>query len=132
MKTAGTSIEVALSRYLGADDVITPIFEEDEPLRAAPGYRGPQNYLVPLRRWKRKRLDDFSPHPSAPAIPQSHVRGENKPVRGSGGMEHLFQILRGAQSLGQGDLLVRTRSTRTRPGLRWNPSSWRAGPGTWP
>ena len=53
MKTAGTSIEVALSKYLGADDVITPIFEEDEPLRAAPGYRGPQNYLVPLRRWKR-------------------------------------------------------------------------------
>lgn len=52
MKTAGTSIEIALSKYLGADDVITPIFPEDEALRAGPGYRGPQNCVVPVRRWQ--------------------------------------------------------------------------------
>src|ERR1051326_1226986 len=43
-KTAGTSIEIALSRFCGADDVITPISYEDEMMRAALGYRGPQNY----------------------------------------------------------------------------------------
>jgi hypothetical protein len=34
-KTAGTSIELALSRLCGADDVIPPITESDEALRAA-------------------------------------------------------------------------------------------------
>jgi hypothetical protein len=44
-KTAGTSLEIALSRYLGPDDVITPIAEDDEKLRSSLGYRGPQNHL---------------------------------------------------------------------------------------
>lgn len=48
-KTAGTSIEIALSRYLGPDDVITHISPEDEVLRAAPEYRGPQRFFVPWR-----------------------------------------------------------------------------------
>lgn len=48
-KTAGTSIEIALSRFCGPDDVITPITAEDEQLRRELGYRGPQNYLAPLR-----------------------------------------------------------------------------------
>lgn len=44
-KTAGTSVEIALSRVCGPDDVITPVLEE--PLRAASGGRGPQNFEVP-------------------------------------------------------------------------------------
>lgn len=32
-KTAGTSFEIALSRYLGEDDVVTPISPECEALR---------------------------------------------------------------------------------------------------
>lgn len=43
-KTASTSIEIALSRFCGPDDVITPIVATDEKVRTGLGYRGPQNY----------------------------------------------------------------------------------------
>jgi hypothetical protein len=46
-KTAGTSVEIALSTVCGPDDVITPILEEDEELRRAAGGRGPQNHESP-------------------------------------------------------------------------------------
>ncbi|WP_051247215.1 sulfotransferase family 2 domain-containing protein [Nocardioides halotolerans] len=46
-KTAGTSVEIALSRVCGADDVITPVIDEDEELRRAHGGRGPQHYESP-------------------------------------------------------------------------------------
>jgi hypothetical protein len=46
-KTAGTSVEIALSRFCGPDDVITPVSEEDEALRQELGYPGPQNTLIP-------------------------------------------------------------------------------------
>ncbi|MXG89770.1 hypothetical protein [Nocardioides flavescens] len=44
-KTAGTSVEIALSRVCGPDDVITPVLEES--LRAELGGRGPQNHTAP-------------------------------------------------------------------------------------
>src|SRR4051812_7001975 len=47
-KTAGTSIEIALSKYLDKGDIITKINEED--MREGLGYPGPQNYRVPY--WK--------------------------------------------------------------------------------
>lgn len=43
-KTAGTSIEIALSSICGDDDIITPITDEDEEIRRQLGYRCPQNY----------------------------------------------------------------------------------------
>ena len=46
-KTAGTSIEIALSRFCGDDDVITPISRDDERTRQSLGYAGPRNYLAP-------------------------------------------------------------------------------------
>ena len=42
-KTAGTSIEIALSRHCGPDDLVTRISADDEELRAAAGGVGPQN-----------------------------------------------------------------------------------------
>ncbi len=49
-KTAGTSVEIALSRYCaGPDDVITPISPEDELLRLEHG-RLPQNFSA--RRYR--------------------------------------------------------------------------------
>ncbi len=48
-KTAGTSIEVALSTYCGPRDIITPISPEDEGLRDAAGGLPPQNYRIGLR-----------------------------------------------------------------------------------
>lgn len=44
-KVAGTSFEIALSRYAQGDDIITPISQEDEQVRTELGYSGPRNYL---------------------------------------------------------------------------------------
>ena len=52
-KTAGTSIEIALSKFCGADDIITPILGADERKRQELGYRGPQNYNIPLRFYQK-------------------------------------------------------------------------------
>ncbi len=46
-KTAGTSLEMALSKYCGDDDVITAIYDEDEKTKAALGLPGPRNHLLP-------------------------------------------------------------------------------------
>lgn len=43
-KTAGTSIEIALSEFCGPNDIITPIDMADEKIRHRLGFRGPQNY----------------------------------------------------------------------------------------
>ena len=53
-KTAGTSIEIALSRYCGPDDIITTLSRPEERERAACGGVGPQNLayrLRPLRKY---------------------------------------------------------------------------------
>lgn len=44
LKTAGTSLEIALSEFCGPEDVITRIGEADEIIRQKLGFRGPQNY----------------------------------------------------------------------------------------
>ena len=43
-KTAGTSLEIALSKFCDKEDVITPLISEDENIRKKLNYRGPQNY----------------------------------------------------------------------------------------
>lgn len=43
-KTAGTSIEIALSRFCDEGDIITPISPADEMVRRQVGGRPPQNY----------------------------------------------------------------------------------------
>ena len=53
-KTAGTSIEIALSKFCGPDDIITPISQEDEKTRENLGCRGPQNYLAPIWNYTAK------------------------------------------------------------------------------
>jgi hypothetical protein len=50
-KTAGTSIEIALSKFCGPDDIITPISRDDEKLRNSLGYPGSQNCRVPPDRY---------------------------------------------------------------------------------
>ena len=57
-KTAGTSIEVALSRFCDESAIITAITPEDEVVRQEMGFRGPQHLNVPFNRyrvrdWKR-------------------------------------------------------------------------------
>jgi hypothetical protein len=46
-KTGGTSIEIALSRLCGPEDVITRISPPDEELRQELGFPGPQNTALP-------------------------------------------------------------------------------------
>ncbi len=52
-KTAGTSIEIGLSKFCGPDDVITTISPEDEAQRKELGYRGPQNYRIPFSNYSK-------------------------------------------------------------------------------
>jgi hypothetical protein len=47
LKTAGTSVEIELSRVCGPHDIITPLPAEDEVLRAERGGCGAQNYEAP-------------------------------------------------------------------------------------
>ena len=54
-KTAGTSIEIALARYCGRRDVLTPIAEDDEAVRRTLG-RGPQNHGPTLRDYSLRDL----------------------------------------------------------------------------
>lgn len=54
-KTAGTSIEIALSKFCGPNDIITPISAEDEETRRNLGYPGPQNHQSPI--WQYGVLD---------------------------------------------------------------------------
>jgi hypothetical protein len=84
-KTAGTSVEIALSRFCGPKDIITPISPEDEKARRAKGYRGAQNYSAPLsdyefRDWRNlifegKLKRRFYHHISAREI-SSYVKPE--------------------------------------------------------
>jgi hypothetical protein len=43
-KVGGTSVELFLSRFCGADDIVTPVSPKDEPLRQGDG---PRNYRIP-------------------------------------------------------------------------------------
>ena len=80
-KTAGTSMEIALSRFCGPEDILTRISKNDELLRQQSDYRRPQNFLIPLRRYsqqdivsvicRRKRLSFYN-HCTAAFI-RSHI-----------------------------------------------------------
>ncbi len=80
-KVAGTSFEIALSKYAQAGDVITPITSQDEDTRKLLGYPGPQNHTKSLgdflrrpkvkdiKRWLRgKRLYNFINHVPAAEV----------------------------------------------------------------
>src|SRR6476661_3864555 len=45
-KTAGTSLELALSEHCGPDDLITAVSPEDEATRRTLGFPGPQNHFI--------------------------------------------------------------------------------------
>jgi hypothetical protein len=60
-KTAGTSIEIALSKYCGPNDIITPISREDEKTRRNLGYIGPQNYELPISQYDARDIIKMTP-----------------------------------------------------------------------
>jgi len=77
-KTAGTSLEIALSKFCGPRDVITTIHPADEEKRQQLGYRGPQNYkahtplvckvLAWLKLYRPIHVKDFKEHRTAEQI----------------------------------------------------------------
>ena len=64
-KTAGTSIEIALSRYCDGNDILSKIGHRDEPKRAALGYQGPANHLEPVGTSLRERIRGWFHAPKA-------------------------------------------------------------------
>jgi hypothetical protein len=85
-KTAGTSVELALSHVCGPDDIITPMSPKDEPLRAEG--RGPQNWRVhgwwhskrPLfeRYWFRADAHDYGYYNHIPAKEARELLNDDK------------------------------------------------------
>lgn len=70
-KTAGTSLEIALSKFCGANCVIAPIAPIDEKKRAILGYRTAQNYSNTY--WpseKAQSVGKFTAHTPATVIKQ--------------------------------------------------------------
>lgn len=49
-KVAGTSFEIALSKYCGEDDIITPISRDDEAIRRVNDFMGPRNFNFGLAK----------------------------------------------------------------------------------
>jgi hypothetical protein len=73
-KTASTSAAIALSRFCGKDDIITPLPDVDEDIRCKAGGRGPQNYSIHPKWYGRLdwlvairtlRLKEFPRHATA-------------------------------------------------------------------
>ncbi len=50
-KTAGTSVEIALSLVCSPEDILSPFDAEDEKLRIECGGQEPANYLAPRSDW---------------------------------------------------------------------------------
>jgi len=50
-KTAGTSMEVALSKFCGPEDIITPISDTDERFRMELGFKAAQNFVIPYAHY---------------------------------------------------------------------------------
>jgi hypothetical protein len=78
-KTAGTSVEIALSRACDEADVITPTTPQDEAIRAARGGLSPRNTAIPVRGaldpawraewWQQRRRPHFYNH-----VPATRIR----------------------------------------------------------
>ncbi|MFA9460553.1 sulfotransferase family 2 domain-containing protein [Thiohalorhabdus methylotrophus] len=79
-KTAGSSVEIALSRVCGEGDVVTPLSASrgEEELRRREGGYGPANHLKPVlehrgfKEWRRllgrRQRTSFGEHMTAPEI----------------------------------------------------------------
>lgn len=78
-KTAGTSVEIALSKWCGERDIITPVSPEDEKIRRELGYRNAQNFAFRIldygaNDWayvlRNRRRKKFSNHIPARLVTQ--------------------------------------------------------------
>lgn len=102
-KTASTSREIGLSKFAGADDIVTPFVPEDERTRRALGFSGPRNHGKPPLGVRSDRLRQapaqgaarpplLQPH----AVPRSPCEARRAPLDGE------FHVLLRGQPVGQG------------------------------
>lgn len=73
-KTASTSLEIALSRFCGPDDILTKFSDEDELTRQELGYPGPQNVMwTPPGKQEAQRLMNHTPARLAKQVVDKNV-----------------------------------------------------------
>lgn len=58
-KTAGTSLEIGLSKFCGEKDIITGLPQKDEIIRKDFGGRAPQNLDIPWRKYTFQELSKY-------------------------------------------------------------------------
>jgi len=75
-KTAGTSIEIALSKHCGPEDIITPISLEDEKIRKKLGCRGPQRWEKPLKHYNKNDFKKLIKKRKLPRLFYNHIPAE--------------------------------------------------------
>lgn len=77
-KTAGTSLEIALSGICGPEDIITPISEKDEQKRREIAGGGARNYVLPKAGYRPKDWFDRLVRGKTPVfynhMPAKHIK----------------------------------------------------------
>jgi len=73
-KTAGTSVEIGMSRFCGPDDIITTLVPDDERTRGELGGRGAQNYLAPWRDYRQRDIGRLVIRRAAKKRFHSHIQ----------------------------------------------------------
>lgn len=74
-KTAGTSVEMALSRFVGSADVVTPMMSGDEELRLDVSGHGAQNFHARPWRWSAREWARLATRRKAPVF-YNHMPAE--------------------------------------------------------
>lgn len=72
-KTAGTSVEIALSRYCGPEDIVTRVNDRDEQLRAAQGGLPGRDVPLPWSQLRPRHLHDMIKRRQRPPRLYNHV-----------------------------------------------------------
>lgn len=72
-KVAGTSFEIALSKFADKDDIVTPVSAVDEKIRRSLGFRPPQNYQKPVSEWTPSDAYRFIRHKHYPEKYYNHI-----------------------------------------------------------
>lgn len=72
-KTAGTSVELALSTLCGPADIVTPVTPKDEQLRQEIDGVGPQNHLVTMAGLTVREAASWARHRTRPKRFYNHM-----------------------------------------------------------
>jgi len=75
-KTAGTSVEISLSKICGEKDIITPIPPTDETIRRSLGYPCAQNHHKPRDEWSRRERWEYFRRGEKPRRFYNHISCE--------------------------------------------------------